>query len=129
MECLGLDLSLGFKGVDDILVAPAILVTQSLDGTPFSARLQSQHTQGLGNDHLLLTVVRRRHALEEFQSLKSSGTSGGLVRSHSTDGLVEDSRGSSVVERTALLGVDQMSLVHVIGPTKLKRDIAICKLE
>lgn len=40
VECLGLDFALSFKSVDDIFVAPTILMTESLDGAPFASRLQ-----------------------------------------------------------------------------------------
>jgi len=124
MERLRLHFSFCFQGVDDILVAPAVLVTQSLNGTPLAPGLQSKNTQSLGNDHLLLAVIGRWHAFKELQSLKCGGTSGGLVREHSPDSLVEDSRRGSVMEGTTFLRVNQMSLVHVIGPTKLQTEIA-----
>lgn len=44
-----------------------------------SSGLQPQDSESVGDDHLLLPVVGRGHTLEELQSLKGSGSSGGLV--------------------------------------------------
>lgn len=49
---------------------------------------------------------------------------------HSSDGLVEDPGGCSVVERTGLFGVDDMSLwklaVHPIAPSPNVRTVEVC---
>jgi hypothetical protein len=76
---------------NNILVLPANLVAQPADGAVLATGLQSQDTQSLGDDHLLLLVVRGRDSLEDLQSLKSSSSTGGLVRDHAADSLVEDS--------------------------------------
>lgn len=87
---------------DDVLVLPADLVGEAADGAVLAAGLQSQDTEGLGNNHLLLLVVRGRDTLEDLESLESGGTAGGLVGNHATDGLVEDpGRGAEVEGTTA----------------------------
>lgn len=144
-----LDLPLLLKGVDNVLVSPSDLVRESLEGAVgsnqtsnrsepvrqpstrrkirqkhppvLSSGLQSEDSEGLGNDHLLLPVVRRGHTLVELESLKGGGSSGSLVGNHSSDSLVKDSGRSSVMERTGLLGVDQMPLVEVVVVSKLSK--------
>lgn len=78
----------------------------------------------MGDDHLFLAVVRRRHALIQFDASKGGRTSSGFVGGHSPDGLVKDSGGGSVMERTVLLRVNQVSLVHMVSPTKLQAEKA-----
>lgn len=86
--------------LNNILVLPADLVAETTDGAVLAAGLQSQDTEGLGNDHLLLLVVGGRDTLEDLESFESGGTAGGLVGNHATDGLVEDSRRGAEVEGT-----------------------------
>lgn len=76
-----LDLSLLLKGVNDILVSPSDLVGQSLEGAVLSSGLESENSEGLGDDHLLLPVVGRGHALVQLESLERSLSSGRLVGS------------------------------------------------
>lgn len=75
-----LDLPLLLEGVDDVLVAPSDLVREPLDGAVLSPGLESEDSESVGDDHLLLSVVGRGHTLEELESLKGGSTSGGLVR-------------------------------------------------
>lgn len=85
---------------NNILVLPADLVAQTANGAVLATGLQSQDTESLGNDHLLLLIVGGRDTLEDLEALQSGGTAGGLVGDHTTDGLVEDSGGSAEVEGT-----------------------------
>lgn len=108
-----LDLALGLELVDGLHVVPANLVRDTLDGSELAAGLKTEHTESGGDDHELLAVVGRGNTLVDLQALESGGTTSGLVGKHSADGLVEDARGSTVVEGTSLLGVDQVTLVEV----------------
>lgn len=85
---------------DDVLVLPANLVAETANGAVLAAGLQSQNPQGLGNNHLLLLVVRGRDTLENLEALKGGGTAGGLVGDHAADSLVEDPGGGTEVEGT-----------------------------
>lgn len=85
---------------NNILVLPANLVAQTADSAVLAAGLQAKNAEGLGNDHLLLLVVRGRDTLEDLEALKGGGTTGSLVGDHATDGLVEDSGGGTEVEGT-----------------------------
>jgi len=86
--------------LDNVLVLPANLVAETADGAVLAAGLQSQDTEGLGDHHLLLLVVRGRDTLEDLEALKGSGATGGLVGDHAADGLVEDAGGGAEVEGT-----------------------------
>ena len=86
--------------LDNILVLPADLVAETADGAVLAAGLQSQDTEGLGNNHLLLLVVRGRDTLEDLEALKGGGTAGGLVGDHAADGLVENPGRGAEVEGT-----------------------------
>lgn len=85
-----------------------------LDSAVLATRLESQDTKGGGNDHTLLTVVWWRNTLEKLEALESSGTTGGLVGDHPTDGLEENLRWCTVVEGTRFPRVDDMALVEKI---------------
>jgi hypothetical protein len=76
---------------NNILVLPANLVAQSANCAVLSSRLQSQDSQSLWNNDSLDFVVWWWDTLEDLKSLHGSGTTGGLVGNHATDGLVEDS--------------------------------------
>lgn len=75
-------------------------MAKTADGAVLAAGLQSQDTEGLGNHHLFLLVVRGRDTLENLEALKGGGTTGGLVGDHAADGLVEDARRGAEVEGT-----------------------------
>ena len=98
VESLLLDNTLGLELVDSLGVLPA--------------RLEAEHTESVRNDQLLLAVVRLRHTLVDLEALESSGTTGSLVGNHTADSTEEDARRSAVVERTVLLRVDKVALVH-----------------
>lgn len=85
---------------NNILVLPANLVAQTADSAVLAAGLQTQDTESLGDDHLLLLVVGRGNTLEDLETLKGSGTAGGLVGNHAADSLVENARGGTEVEGT-----------------------------
>lgn len=90
--------------LNNILVLPANLVAQTADGAVLAPGLQPQDAESLGNDHLLDLVVGGRDTLEDLEALKGGGATGGLVRNHTADGLVEDTRGSAEVEGTCQKG-------------------------
>jgi hypothetical protein len=73
---------------------------QTTNSAELSAGLQSQDTERLGNHHPLLLVVWGWDALEDLQSLHGGLATGGLVWDHASDGLVEDTGGSTEVEGT-----------------------------
>ena len=102
---LALGLPLLLQLVDDVLVTPTDLVRQPLQGTVLPAGLESENSESGGDDHLLDLVLSGGDTLEQGETGQGGGTSGRLVGNHSSDGLVEDPRGSSEVERTGLPGV------------------------
>lgn len=75
-------------------------MAETTDSAVLAAGLETEDTESLGNNHLLLLVVGRGNTLEDLKALKSSSTTGSLVRDHATDGLVEDSGGGTEVEGT-----------------------------
>jgi hypothetical protein len=88
-------------------------VAQSSDSTVFSSGLQPQYPERLGNNHSLLLVVGWRDSLEDLESLQSRRASSSLVWNHATDGLVENSGGSTEMEGTASSGVEAGYLSEV----------------
>ena len=122
----------------NILVTPADLVREALisrlilcemcrktethlDRAELASWLQPQHPQRLRNHHLLLAVVRRGHALEELQALNGCRPPSGFVGKHTADGLEENLRGSTEMERTRFLGVNNVAFVkEVVVPQLYK---------
>lgn len=98
MESGSLDLSLLLKAVNNIAVRPSDLVGKALqsshrqfespfveqavvtnlEGAELASGLEAEDTEGGGDNKLLLAVVRRGHTLEELETLKGSGSTGGL---------------------------------------------------
>lgn len=95
---------------DNVLVLPAELVAESADGAVLAAGLEAEDTEGLGDDHALLVVVRWGNTIEGLQALKSGGTTGSLVRDHATDGAPEHLGGSAVVPGTYVQVSDQANI-------------------
>jgi hypothetical protein len=132
VEGLCLDLPLLFETVNDVLVTPADLMGQTLsvaiskylaapvesathlDGAVLAAGLQPQHSESFRDDHALFAVIRRGDTLEELETLKGGSSACSLVGDHATDCTVEDFGGSPVMERTGLLGVDDMALMEEV---------------
>lgn len=75
-------------------------MAQTANSTVLAAGLQTQDTQSLGNNHLLLLVVWGRDTLEDLEALQGGGTTGSLVGDHAADSLVEDAGWGAVVEGT-----------------------------
>ena len=124
-----------------------MMVASHLQGAELASGLEAEDTESLGDNHLLLAVVGRGDTLEDLEALESGGSARGLfaaanafrfrllasrtpvrdiegretylVGDHTTDGLVEDAGRSAEVERTRLLGVDQVTLVEVVVVTEL----------
>ncbi len=140
MEGLSLNLPLLLKTIHHILVTPPNLMRQTLmrkhhasdsvysaeeklthlHCAVFTARLQSENSQGLRDNHALLPVVGRGNALEELEALKSCRTASRLVRNHTANGPVENLGGSTVMERTRLFGIDDMALVEEVVVAQLQ---------
>jgi hypothetical protein len=118
----GLGLAALLQSLNNILVLPAVLVAETANKAVLAAGLQAQDTQSLGDDHLLLEVVRGRDTLEDLKSLESGGTAGGLVGNHTTDGLVEDTRRSAEVEGTTTGRVVSRHLAEVGGVLELRAE-------
>ena len=85
-----------------------------LHGAVLAAGLEPQHPEGLRDDHALLAIVRRGHALEELETLKSCRAASSLVGDHAADGPVEDLGGCTMVEGAGLFGVDNVALVQEV---------------
>lgn len=85
---------------NNVLVLPADFVAESANGAVLAAGSETENTQSLGNNNALLLVVRRRDTLENLEALQGSSTTGGLVRDHSADSLVEDAGWGTEVEGT-----------------------------
>jgi len=111
--CGALNLPPLLKSSNNILVFPADLMAQTTNSAVLAAGLQSENSKGLRNNDSLLLIIRRRNTFKDLQSLHGSGTTGGLVGNHATYSLVEDTRGSSEVERTSSSRVESGNLAKV----------------
>jgi len=126
--CGTLNLSSLLKSGNNILVLPADLVGESADSAVLASWLQSQDTESLWDDHALDLVVWWWDTLEDLKSLHGSGTTSSLVRNHTTDGLVEDSRWSTEMEWTTSGWVvsshlSEVGVVLQLSTEELSRDV------
>ena len=76
------------------------------NGAVFATRLESENAQGLWNNNSLLFVIWWGNTLEDLQPLHCGSATGSLMRDHSADGFVENTRGSTEMERTCETGLD-----------------------
>lgn len=123
-----LGLSSLLQSSNNVLVLPADLVAETANGAVLATGLESEDSESLGNDHLLLLVVGRGNTLEDLKALQSGGTTGSLVGDHATDGLVEDSGGGTEVEGTSAGGVvsghlSKVGVVLELRAEELARDV------
>ena len=75
--------------------------------------LQAENFEGGGDHHLLLAVVRGRHALEGLEHLQCGLATLGLVGRHAADGASEDLRGRAELEGPAA-GLDVAPLLEEV---------------
>jgi len=74
MEGLCPDFPLLLEAVNNIFVAPTNFVRKALYCAVFPPWLQSKDPQSFWYNHSLLPIIRRRDALEEFQTFKGGST-------------------------------------------------------
>lgn len=125
---LALDLSPLFQSRNNILVFPSNLVAQTSNGAVLAAGLQSEDTESLWDNHLLLLVVRRRNALEDLETLHGGSTAGSLVRNHAANGLVENAGRSTEMEgattgRIVTGHLAEVGVVFELRAEELARDV------
>ena len=87
------------------------LVSEPAQGAEPPAVLQAENLESGGDHHLLLAVVRGRHALEGLEPLQGNLATLGLVGRHDADGASEDLKGRAELEGPAA-GLD----VAVVAP-------------
>ena len=80
--------------------------------------LQAENFEGGGDHHLLLAVVRGRHALEGLEPLQGNLATLGLVGRHDADGASEDLKGRAEVEGSKA-GLDVAPLLEEVKVLKL----------
>merc|ERR1719414_108305 len=98
VEGLALDLPLGLQSLDDVLVFPSDLMSESAKAAEPPAVLEPEDLEGGGDDHPLLLVVGRGHSLEGLQTLQSGLPALGLVGDHPANTSVEDLAGGAEME-------------------------------
>ena len=111
---------------NNILVLPADLVAETANSAELAAGLQTEDTESLGNNDLLLLVVGGRDTLEDLKSLQRGGTSSSLVGNHATDSLEEDLGGGTVMEGARLFRVDDMAFVKEVVVSELNNCVSRC---
>ena len=90
-----------FHSGDELLLAPSDLRGEVAQGAELAEVTQFDASHGVRHAELLLSVVGGGNALEHFEAAQSSGSTGGLVRDHASDGAPEDTGGSAVVHEGA----------------------------
>jgi hypothetical protein len=88
-------------------------VAETANGAVFATGLEAEHTESLGNNDTLFLVVWGRDAFKDLESVQGSGTTGGLVRNHAADGLVENAGRSTEVEGTTTGRVETGGLAEI----------------
>ena len=102
----GLDLSLLFKGFNDIFSSPAKVVHEVSNSASVSVGFDSENFESLRNDHSLLDVVWVWNSFKDLQPLKGSFSSSGLMWQHSSNDSPEHSRwGSEMLELSSWVSV------------------------
>lgn len=117
-----LSLTLSLELVDDLSVCPTELRGETLESAELTAWLETQNTESLWDDHLLLVLVEWWNTLENLKTLHGSSTSSDLVWDHTTDSLQEDTGWSSVVEWTTLGWLDQVTKTHELHVLELSSE-------
>ena len=93
--------SLFFHSGNKLLLAPSDLGRQVTEGAELTEVTQLDASHGVRHAEPLLSVVRSGNSLENFEAAESSGSTGGLVGDHASDGAPEDTGRSAVVHEGA----------------------------
>ena len=94
------------------------LVSEPAQGAEPPAVLQAENLESGGDHHLLLAVVRGRHALEGLEHLQCGLATLGLVGRHAADGASEDVKGRAEVEGSTA-GLDVAPLLEEVEVLQL----------
>merc|ERR1719361_99545 len=87
--------------VDEILVAPAKLVAESLEAREGAGGLEALDAKGVGDHQPVLRGVGRRNALVDVEALESGLSTLSLDGEHPADTPPDDEGGRAVLERAA----------------------------
>ena len=109
----GFGLSLVLELRHDVLLGPASRLSEISKTAEVSVSFHSENLKGIWDNHSLFLVVWVWHALEDFQTSHSGGTSGGLVWNHTAEDLPEDARWGLPVGGSSTW-VCVASLVHLL---------------
>ena len=109
----GFGLSLVLELGHDVLLGPASSLSEISETAEVSVSFHSENLKGIWNNHSLFLVIWVWHALEDFQTSHSGGTSRGLVWGHSAEDLPEDARWGLPVSGSSTW-VCVASLVHLL---------------
>lgn len=91
-------------------------MAETSHGAVLASRLQPEHAESLWHNHPLLLVVWWGNTLEDLETFHGGSTPGGFVGNHTTDGLVEDARGSAEMERSfSIVSDGPEGLQHVVA--------------
>ena len=93
-------------------------MSEPAQGAEPPAVLQAENLESGGDHHLLLAVVRGRHALEGLEPLQGGLATLGLVGRHDADGASEDLKGRAEVEGSKA-GLDVAPLLQEVEVLQL----------
>ena len=109
----GFGLSLVLELGHDVLLGPASRLSEISETAEVSVSFHSENLKGIWNNHSLFLVIWVWHALEDFQTSHSGGTSRGLMWGHSAEDLPEHARWGLPVSGSSTW-VSVASLVHLL---------------
>lgn len=107
-----------FQIFNELVVLPSGMGRELAKDTEVAAGLDADNFEGLGDDHSLLSVVRRRNSLEHLEASKGELSAARFVRNHSSNNTEEHLGGRTLVERS-LLRVGAETLLEESHPLDL----------
>jgi len=108
---LAAHLALVLELLDNLLVFPADLASETRQGAVLATWLQANDTQSSWDDNALDSVIWRWDTFEHLKTVQSGSTTGSLVWDHTADGTEEDAGWSAEMEWTTFR-VDNATLAQ-----------------
>ena len=111
------DVTFIFEFFDKVLSIPTALSLYATQSAEFASGLQANDSKGIGADHALYSVKRKRYSFVTTETTESCSSALGLMRNHTADCSGEDARRFAEVNWvSSWIGVHAFSKpVHKLG--------------